>query len=168
MTAVVVMGVSGSGKSTVAGALAQRLGWLLMEGDSFHPAANVAKMVAGTPLTGEDRWPWLRAIAAAIDARRQAGESVVVACSALRRAYRDMLIDGHQDVLVVYLRGSKDLIAGRMAGRTGHFMPPALLDSQFATLEEPSPDEHAIVESVELPAATIIEQVLARIGERTA
>jgi len=143
------MGVSGSGKTTVAKRLAAAERWSMLEGDSFHPPANVAKMAAGHPLTDEDRWPWLRAIAAAIDADLARGESAVVACSALRRAYRDILIGGRKDVRLVYLKGSKALIAERMKARKHHFMPPALLDSQFATLEEPGPDENPITVSID-------------------
>jgi gluconokinase len=145
MTIAIVMGVSGSGKTTIAAGLARQQGWILLEGDSFHPAANVAKMKAGIPLADEDRWPWLRAIAAKADAVRAAGQSAAVACSALKRSYRDILIGDRPDTVLVYLRGSKDLIAARVAGRKGHFMPPALLDSQFATLEEPGPDEAPVI-----------------------
>jgi gluconokinase len=148
MTIVVVMGVSGSGKTTIAKDLAKAEGWTLLEGDSFHPPANVAKMAAGTPLTDADRWPWLRAIAAAIDAHRARGESAVVACSALRRAYRDILIGERKDVRLVYLQGSRALIGARMHSRKGHFMPEALLDSQFGTLEEPGPEENPITADI--------------------
>ncbi len=144
MTIVVVMGVSGSGKTTIAERLAEAQGWTLLEGDSFHPPANVAKMASGTPLTDEDRWPWLRAIAAAIDGYRARGESAVVACSALRRAYRDILIGEQKDVRLVYLKGSQSLIGDRLRARKGHFMPPALLESQFRTLEEPRSDENPV------------------------
>jgi len=144
VTIVVVMGVSGSGKTTIAERLAAAEKWTLLEGDSFHPPANVAKMKSGTPLTDEDRWPWLRAIAAAIDDYRTRGESAVVACSALRRAYRDILIGERKDVRLVYLRGSQSLIGDRLRARKGHFMPPALLESQFRTLEEPGSDENPI------------------------
>ena len=163
MLVVVMMGVSGSGKTTVASSVAQRLGWPLLEGDSFHPPANVAKMAAGHPLTDDDRWPWLHAIADAIDAKRAAGQSAVVACSALKRAYRDILVGRRPDVRVLYLRGSKSLIGQRISHRTGHFMPPALLDSQFATLEEPAPDEHALVVSIDADPATIVEDALRQI-----
>jgi carbohydrate kinase (thermoresistant glucokinase family) len=138
------MGVSGSGKTTIARGLAAAEGWSMLEGDSYHPPENVAKMKAGTPLTDDDRWPWLRAIAAAIDACRARGENAVVACSALRRAYRDILVGARPDVRLVYLKGSPALIAERMKARKDHFMPPALLDSQFRTLEEPGPDENPI------------------------
>ena len=145
MAILVVMGVAGSGKTTIAAALAERLGWRLLEGDAFHPPANVAKMAAGTPLTDDDRWPWLRAIAAEIDAIRAAGGSAVVACSALKRAYRDVLIGDRADVRLVYLQGTRTLIGERLAARKGHFMPSALLDSQFATLEKPTADEDAVI-----------------------
>ena len=168
MTIAVMMGVSGSGKTTIAEGVAQREGWKLLEGDAFHPPANVEKMRHGHPLTDEDRWPWLRAIAAEIDAMRARGESAVVACSALKRAYRDILIGDRPGVVLVYLRGSHELIAARMAARKGHFMPPALLDSQFATLEEPRPDEHPIVVSVAPPPAAIIDEVARQLQERTA
>lgn len=155
MAAIVVMGVSGSGKTTIAAMLAERLGWRLLEGDAFHPPGNVAKMQAGTPLTDDDRWPWLRAIAEAIG---QGGDAVV-ACSALKRAYRDVLRGGRDDVRLVFLSGDKALIAGRMAARKDHFMPAALLDSQFATLEEPSADEHPIIVSTDAAPARIVERI---------
>jgi gluconokinase len=167
MTVVVVMGVSGSGKTTVADGVARRNGWLLVEGDKLHPPANVAKMKSGTPLTDADRWPWLRAIAREIDAIRARGESAVVASSALKHAYRDILIGNRPDVVLVYLNGSKDLIAERMAARKNHFMPPALLDSQFATLEEPVQDEHPIVVSIEAPPDAIVDEVVRKLKERT-
>ncbi len=148
VTIVVVMGVAGSGKSMIAGLLAAAEGWTLLEGDGFHPAANVAKMAAGTPLTDADRWPWLRAIAAAIDAIRAEGGSAVVACSALRRVYRDVLIGDRSDARLVYLRGTRKVIGARLAARAGHFMPVALLDSQFATLEEPGFEETPVVADV--------------------
>ena len=144
MTVLVLMGVSGCGKTTVARLIAAERGWPFQEGDALHPPANVAKMSAGHPLTDEDRWPWLHAIAAVIDGWTAAGQSCLVTCSALKRAYRDILIGPRQGVRLVYLRGEKSLIAERMAKRRGHFMPPALLDSQFATLEEPGADEHPI------------------------
>jgi gluconokinase len=165
MTIAIVMGVSGSGKTTVAKALAQEQGWILLEGDSFHPPANIAKMKAGVPLTDEDRWPWLQAIAAREDELLAAGQSAVVACSALRRAYRDILIGQRPDTLLVYLRGSKALIAERMQARKGHFMPPALLDSQFATLEEPGPEEHPIIVDIGGPPDGMIEDAIRQLKE---
>jgi gluconokinase len=168
MTIAVMMGVSGSGKTTIADGVAKREGWRLVEGDDFHPPSNVAKMASGRPLTDEDRWPWLRAIAREIDAIRARGQSAIVASSALKRAYRDILIGGRPDVKLVYLKGSKDLIGKRMSERKGHFMPPALLDSQFATLEEPDEDEHPIVVSIALPPDAIVDEVVRKLKERTA
>jgi gluconokinase len=166
MTVVVMMGVSGSGKTTAAVMLAAREGWQMLEGDSLHPPANVEKMRHGIPLTDEDRWPWLQAIAAEIDRWRAAGISGVVACSALKRSYRDLLIDGRPDVVLVYLQGSHELIANRLAARMGHYMPATLLDSQCATLEEPGPDEHPIVVSVAYPTEEIVAQVIQGLKER--
>jgi carbohydrate kinase (thermoresistant glucokinase family) len=157
--ALIVMGVAGSGKSTVGEALAARLGWRFADGDDFHPPANVAKMSAGTPLTDEDRWPWLRAIAAAVAASLDRGESMVVACSALKRRYRDVLVGGREDVRIVYLQGSKELIAERMAARRNHFMPTALLDSQFAALEEPGEGEGAIVVPIAFSPEEMAEKI---------
>jgi gluconokinase len=158
------MGVSGSGKTTIARRLAEIKGWALIEGDSFHPPENVAKMAAGIPLTDEDRWPWLRAIAATIDAFRTRGESAVVACSALRRAYRDVLIGGRPDVRLVYLKGSRELIGERLKERKHHFMPPDLLESQFQTLEEPGPDENAIVVDVGGSPDEIVRVIMEQLG----
>jgi gluconokinase len=168
MTIAVMMGVSGSGKTTIARGVAEREGWRLLEGDVFHPPSNVAKMHAGMPLTDEDRWPWLRAIAHEIDAMRARGEQGVVACSALKRSYRDILIGDRTDVVLVYLQGSKALIAERIASRKGHFMPATLLDSQFATLEEPGPDEHPIVVPIGASPDAIVDAVVDRLRERTA
>lgn len=166
MTIAVVMGVSGSGKTTIATQLAERLGWQMLEGDRLHPPANVAKMQSGTPLDDADRWPWLRAIAAHIDAWRAEGVAGVVACSALKRVYRDILIGPRPDVALVYLDGTQDMIAARLAARKGHFMPPGLLDSQFRTLQPPTDDEHPIVASVapepELIVAAIMDQLQQR------
>jgi carbohydrate kinase (thermoresistant glucokinase family) len=166
MTVVIVMGVAGSGKTTVATGLASRFGWELLEGDAFHPPANLAKMAAGMPLTDEERWPWLRAIADRIEALDDEGKSVVVACSALKRAYRDILIGGRPGAILVYPRGPKSLIAARMAARRDHFMPPALLESQFGTLEEPTPDEHAIVVDIDGPADTVIQAACHAVKQR--
>src|SRR4029077_2024347 len=122
-------------------------GWrgFARSGVGSHPRPNIEKMHAGEPLTDEDRWPWLHGIAAWIDATRRAGNHGTVACSALKRAYRDVLIGERRDVGIVYLKGARELIARRLAAREGHFMPPSLLDSQFAPLEEPQPDEHPLV-----------------------
>jgi len=165
VTIVVVMGVSGSGKTSVAAALARQEGWILLEGDSFHPPANIAKMAAGTPLTDDDRWPWLRAIAAREDELLAAGQSAVVACSALKRVYRDILIGDRPDTLLMYLRGSKALIADRVSARKNHFMPPALLDSQFATLEEPGPDEHPIIVDIVGSKDAVVADALRKLTE---
>jgi gluconokinase len=143
---LVIMGVSGCGKSTVAGLLAGRLGWDLAEGDDMHPAASIAKMAAGQPLTDEDRWPWLARVAAWIRAHTTAHRPGIITCSALKRSYRDVL--RADPVVFVYLAASRELIARRLAARHGHFMPLALLDSQFAALEPPGPDEQAITADI--------------------
>lgn len=165
LSVVVVMGVSGCGKSTIASMLAHRLNWIYEDGDWFHPQSNVRKMHAGEPLTDEDRWPWLHGIAAWIDATRRVGNHGTVACSALKRAYRDILVGERRDVRIVYLKGERDLIARRLAARDGHFMPPSLLDSQFAALEEPQPDEHPIVVSIVPHPREIVEEIVKRLGE---
>ncbi len=139
---LVLMGVSGCGKSTVAGVLAGRLGWDFEEGDDLHPAANVAKMAAGHALTDDDRWPWLERVAGWIEEHVAAGRSGIVTCSALKRSYRDVLRGPH--VTFVFLDGTHDEIAARLAKRHGHYMPYSLLDSQFADLEPPSADERAL------------------------
>ena len=161
--ALVVMGVSGSGKSTVADRLAARLGWRYEDGDSFHPASNVAKMSAGQPLTDEDRRPWLQAIADEIDRLSAAGERAVIACSALKRAYRGVLVHGRDDVRVVFLDGTQDLIAARLAARKGHFMPPGLLASQFKTLERPQADERPIIVSIDAPVEQIVDDIVTQL-----
>ena len=162
--AIVVMGVSGSGKSTIASMLAQRLHWVYEDGDWFHPKSNIEKMHHGEPLNDEDRWPWLHAIAEWIDATRRAGGHGVVACSALKRAYRDVLIGARRDVRLVFLKGDRDLIARRIAARADHFMPTTLLESQFATLEEPQVDERAIVVSIVPHPREIVEAIVKELG----
>jgi gluconokinase len=162
--ALVVMGVSGSGKSTIADQLAKRIGWSYEDGDRFHPASNVAKMHAGHPLTDEDRWPWLRAIAAEIDRVCRAGEHAVIACSALKRVYRDILVHGRNDVRIVYLDGTQQLIADRLAKRKGHFMPPDLLPSQFRTLEPPGSDEDPVTVSIDASVETIVDDIVHQLG----
>ena len=161
--ALIVMGVSGSGKSTIAEKLAQHLSWRYEDGDKFHPASNVAKMSAGHPLTDEDRWPWLQAIADEIDRACKAGEHVIIACSALKHSYRDVLVHGRDDVRIVYLRGTQELIAGRLAQRRGHFMPPGLLASQFKTLEPPDPDEHPLTVSIDASVEHIVDDITGRL-----
>lgn len=161
--ALIVMGVSGAGKSTVAKALAERLGWRCEDGDRFHPASNVAKMSAGQPLTDEDRWPWLKAIADEIDRLCGKNQRAVVACSALRRAYREVLVHGRDDVRIVFLDGTQELIAGRLAGRADHFMPPGLLDSQFRTLERPTLDEGAVSVSIDATVEAIVDDIVGQL-----
>jgi carbohydrate kinase (thermoresistant glucokinase family) len=161
-SAIVLMGVAGSGKSVVGAALAARLGVPFRDADEFHPAANVAKMSSGVPLDDNDRWPWLDAIGAAI---RDTHGGVVVACSALKRAYRDRIIAvAERAVMFVYLDGDRATLAKRLGGRRGHFMPASLLDSQLATLEPPAADENAIVVSIEPPAATIVDDICTRLA----
>jgi gluconokinase len=162
VTALIFMGVSGCGKSTLAGLVAGHLGWPLIEGDDLHPPANIAKMTQGVPLNDDDRRPWLEAIAVRIDAWRRAGEQGVVTCSSLRHAYRDILRAGHGDVRFVFLKGSYELLLSRMQHRERHFMLPSLLQSQFATLEEPGPEE-AITVSIDQPAEGIVADTLAQL-----
>ena len=159
----VVMGVSGSGKTTVASLLAATLGWQFQEGDGLHPPENVAKMSAGSPLTDADRLPWLRRIAETIDGWRARGESGVITCSALKRSYRDIIIGDRPEVRLVYLKGSPGLIRQRMAARHGHFMPTTLLDSQFSILEEPSPDENPIVVDIGGQPQEIAREIACRL-----
>ena len=160
---LVVMGVSGSGKTTVAGLLAGSLGWELGDADDWHSPANVRKMHGGTPLSDEDRWPWLHSIAAWIDATRSTGRHGVLACSALKRAYRDILIGDRPDVRLVFLRGSESLIQHRQAARHHHYMPASLVHSQFETLEEPGPDERPLIVDVVPPAHDVVRLIVERL-----
>ena len=160
---LVVMGVSGSGKTTVARPLADRLHCAFQEGDALHPPENVEKMKSGIPLTDADRLPWLHRIARRIDEWRAAGQSGVLTCSALKRSYRDIIIGNRQDVRLVYLKGSRDLIRRRLEARRGHFMPPSLLDSQFATLEEPGPDERPITVDIGAKPEEIVDEIVRRL-----
>ena len=164
---LVVMGVSGSGKTTIAALLAGRLHWDFEDADDLHPAANVAKMHAGLPLTDEDRWPWLDAVAGWIDATRAACRHGVIACSALKRSYRVIIVGDRPDVKLVYLKGDPAVIARRLACRHGHFMPAGLLESQLEALEEPTAHEPAIVVSIERPPREIADAVLAALGLMT-
>ena len=154
---VLVMGVSGAGKSTVGTLLAARLGAPFADADAFHPPANIAKMSRGEPLVDDDRWPWLDAIGAWLDARAAAGEGGVVTCSALKRIYRDRLLAGRPAVRLLHLAGDAALIGARQAARPDHFMPASLMASQFATLEAPGEDEGTIVLSVEPLPEVIVD-----------
>jgi carbohydrate kinase (thermoresistant glucokinase family) len=158
------MGVAGSGKSTIGKRLGTMLGWPFRDADSFHPEANVAKMSQGIPLTDEDRGPWLAAIAAWIDARLAAREHGIVSCSALKRAYRRVLLDERRRVGLVYLKGDFTLIADRMSRRQGHFMPVSLLESQFRTLEEPVAEERALIVPIWLSPRKVTETIVRSYG----
>ena len=162
----VVMGVSGSGKTTVAVLLSAAMGCQFQEGDDLHPVANVQKMHSGTPLNDADRLPWLRKIADEIDGWRARGEFGILACSALKRSYRDIIVGDRPDVTLIYLKGSRELIHRRMAARHEHFMPLALLDSQFATLQEPTPDEHPLTVDVGGRPAEIVTEIVRQLEER--
>jgi gluconokinase len=166
MTIAIIMGVSGSGKSTVARGLAKHEGWMLLEGDAFHTPANIQKMQAGTPLADEDRWPWLRAIAAREDELLLNGQSAVIACSALKRDYRRILIGDRQGAVLVFLRGTPALIEQRIQLRKGHFMPATLLTSQFEILEEPGFEERPIIVDVGKAPVVIVAEVVRQIRER--
>ena len=158
----VVMGITGSGKSTVGAMLARTLGVDFVEGDDYHSRENVERMAAGIPLTDLDRADWLRALA---DRIRFAGDSntgLVLTCSALKRSYRDILRSAASGLQFIFLEGSRSLIAERLAARRGHFMPPALLDSQLATLEEPSPDEHVLTFDIGESPQKIVDDIVAR------
>jgi carbohydrate kinase (thermoresistant glucokinase family) len=161
--AIVVMGVSGAGKSAVGQGLAERLGWRFAEGDALHPARNVAKMKSGQPLTDADRAPWLAAVAQVIGTWRQRGEHGVITCSALKKVYREQISD-RGDVRLVFLEGPREVIAGRVGARQRHFMPPTLLDSQFATLEPPGPDENPITVGINRPVEGVIESIIRALG----
>lgn len=161
--AVVVMGVCGCGKSTVGERLARELGALFIEGDAFHPPANVARMAAGIALTDADRQGWLEALAAQLAAARRAGRSVVLACSALKRRYRDVLRQGAPDLRVVHLHGGREMLAARLAARQGHYMPASLLDSQLVTLEAPGPDERAITLDAGAPTDALVQSALTQL-----
>jgi len=152
---VVVMGVSGCGKTTIGGLVAHELGVPFLDGDSLHPMENVAKMAAGTPLTDEDRWPWLATVGAEL---AQAGaDGLVLACSALRRSYRDAIRKQAPDTVFLHLHGSKEVLRQRLEGRSGHFMPPALLDSQLATLEPLRADERGVVVDIAAPVNEVVD-----------
>ena len=161
---VVLAGVAGSGKTTVGALLAERLGWDYAEADAFHPPANIDKMRSGRPLTDADRLPWLRTIATWIDDRLATGRPGVVSCSALKRRYRDLLLDGRPGVRMVFMDGDRDAIAARMRGREGHFLTVGLLDTQFADLEPPAPDENVLVLPADAPLDTTLTHVLSSLN----
>jgi gluconokinase len=158
-THLVVMGVAGSGKSTIAAALSQQLGWACAEADEFHPQSNIQKMSQGIPLQDEDRWPWLQEIQNWMTAKAQAGQSTVLTCSALKQSYRQLLSQAEGRVLFLHLHGEADLIGQRMQGREGHFMPPTLLPSQLATLE-PLSDEELAAGSLRLDISKSPEELV--------
>jgi gluconokinase len=162
--AILVFGVSGAGKTTVGRMLAERLGWAFLDADDLHPKANVEKMRAGVPLDDADRWPWLDAVGQWIDARAAQGRASVIACSALRRAYRERLRARRPQLRIVYLAGSEALIAHRLEDRTGHYWPASLLPTQFAALEPPAPDEHAVLVDIGPPPEALVEAIARRLA----
>ncbi len=157
------MGVAGSGKSTIGAAFAKALGIPFVEGDDYHPPENVRRMALGIPLTDDDRAQWLRALATQLHEAKNAGTGLVMSCSALKRTYRDVLRAEAPEVQFVFLKGERSLVAKRLAGRRGHFMPPSLLDSQFATLEAPTSDEHALVCDIRKPPDDLVAALVARV-----
>jgi len=163
---LIVMGVSGSGKSTVAKGISTLLGWEFAEGDAFHSDANVAKMQSGQPLTDDDRWPWLESIGDWISTKEAAGESAVVTCSALRRVYRDLLRRGRPAVRFLHVEAPSEVIQGRMEQRAGHYMPASLLPSQLATLEPLQPDEPGVSVSNQGTAAEVLDRSLRALSLR--
>lgn len=169
-THLVVMGVSGSGKTTVAEGVVERTGWVFAEADAFHPQANIDKMASGTPLTDEDRWPWLRDLGAWMAEHGAKGEDTVITCSALKRVYRDVLRAevealgaGHR-VVFAHLDGSAEIIAARLEGRQGHFMPASLLQSQIDTLEDLEPDEDGVALDLTASPEALVDEVMATVA----
>ena len=162
---VVVMGVSGSGKTTVAVELARRLGWEFTEGDDHHPEANVAKMRSGTPLDDDDRLPWLRRLADWIADREESGRSCVLTCSALKRSYRDLLRAGHESVWFAHVHAPEEVITERVRRRTGHYMPASLVASQYADLEPLADDEPGRTVSATDPPETVVAALLAALAD---
>jgi gluconokinase len=158
---IILMGVAGVGKTTVGRRLAETLGWRFLDADALHAPASVAKMAAGVPLTDEDRWPWLERLRAVVLEALEEGEGLVLACSALRRAYRERLVVEPARVRVVHLRGPRELIARRLRERRGHYMPPELLDSQYEALEEP---EGALAVEVTAEPEAVVAAILSGLG----
>ena len=161
---LVIMGVAGSGKTTIANLLSKRLGWIAAEADEFHPAVNIAKMSAGVPLDDEDRWPWLYSIRDWMGVQAENGRCTIVTCSALKRTYRNVLAQATGDVTFVHLDGSREVLAERMKTRSGHFMPPSLLPSQLSTLEPLSPEEAGIRIDITDSPADIVDAILRHLG----
>ena len=161
---LVVMGVTGSGKTTIASILARRLGWPFQEGDSLHPPTNIEKMKAGRPLTDDDRAPWLEKVAEWVEERLDSGQNGVITCSALKRSYREVINRRGSGVVFVFLSISEETVAARLAMRQGHFMPSTLLNSQFADLEEPTSDEPAIREDAGSPPGVVADRILHQLG----
>ena len=164
LVALIIMGPSGIGKTTTAEILARRLGWDFAEGDKFHPAANIEKMSKGIPLDDDDRAPWLAKLRDWISDEAEAGRNVIVTCSALKRSYRDILRQARSDVRFVELVAEQGLVAERLAKRTGHYMPPSLLASQFATLEDLQDDENGLKVVVDAAPETVVERALVALG----
>ncbi len=163
---LVMMGVSGTGKTTIGEALAKRLGWTFQEGDEFHPSRNIAKMTAGVPLDDADRAPWLAKVEAWISDQLAAGRCGVISCSAVKRTYRSAVVGGRDEVILVHLDGPEDLIAQRLNGRGGHFMPPSLLSSQLAALQAPGVVEHPIVVKIDQPVEAQVDGIVEALAER--
>ncbi|MCC9174076.1 gluconokinase [Arthrobacter sp. zg-Y179] len=161
---LVIMGVAGSGKTTIANLLSKRLGWIAAEADEFHPAVNIAKMSAGVPLDDDDRWPWLYAIRDWMGVQAENGRCTIVTCSALKRTYRNVLAQAAGDVTFVHLDGSSEVLAERMKTRSGHFMPPSLLPSQLSTLEPLAPDEAGLRIEITDSPAEIVDAILRHLG----
>ncbi|AYC99732.1 gluconokinase [Neorhizobium sp. NCHU2750] len=162
--AIIVMGVSGAGKSSVAELLATRIGSKFVEGDRLHPEANVKKMAEGTPLTDEDRWPWLDIIGRKLKSSREAGEDIVLTCSSLKKIYRDRLRSaGGEPLYFVFLKGTPELLAERMGARKGHFMPTALLQSQLATLESPEGEPGVVTVNIDAEVSDIVADSIAKL-----
>lgn len=157
---IIVMGVSGSGKSTIGALIAGALGVPFVDGDALHPQSNVEKMAGGTPLNDDDRWPWLATVGSTLADAGHNGTGMVIACSALRRAYRDAILTNAPATRFVHLSGSREVLATRLEGRSDHFMPPSLLDSQFAALEPLAEDEPGIVVDIDQPVPDIVSETV--------